>query len=83
MIATEDEIYTFITLPSRLKKVAAYVALGYSTEEMMPKLKLSYWSLNKYMHDLRTATRFETTLKLAVFIVRHPKIERMLRESLN
>ena len=82
MIATEEEFAKFKKLPPSLKRIAAYIALGCDSVEIAQELGLSSATIHSYKTRLRQAVAIEPTLKLAVFIVRHPQIEKMLRESL-
>lgn len=73
----------FHLLPLSLKKLAALTALGLSGRELEQHLKYKAATINKYRTRLFDKTGFSSSLALAVYIVRHPKVEKMLREALN
>ena len=82
MIATELELQAFTGLPKHLKQVAACLALGCTGQEISSSVGLSNGTVRAYKNRLYEAVGIHDGIKLAVFIVRHPQIEKMLRESL-
>ena len=82
MTTTPEEIEKYRRLPPYLKQVAVLLASGCSVTEMVSLTGLSEVTVRAYRNRLYDATGIRTGLKLAVFIVRHPQIEKMLRESL-
>ena len=82
MIATESELQAFTELPKYLKQVAACLAIGCTNQEISLAMSISHATVRAYKTRLYEAAGIHGGLKLAVFIVRHPQIEKMLRESL-
>ena len=82
MTPTDEELQRFENLPLYLKKIAALLALGLTNKEMAQKMNLHPRTIHIYKHRLIETVLFDTSLKLAVYIVRHPQIEKMLREAL-
>ena len=82
MTTTSEEIEKYKKLPPHLKQVAVLLASGCSMSEMSFLTGLSEVTVRAYRNRLYDVTGIRTGLKLAVFIVRHPQIEKMLRESL-
>jgi DNA-binding NarL/FixJ family response regulator len=82
MTTTESELQVFIKLPKHLKQVAVCLALGCTNQEIGFSVGLSNETVRAYKNRLYEAVGIHGSLKLAVFIVRHPQIEKMLRESL-
>ena len=65
------------------KRVAALVALGMDDGEIAGELGVCYWTVRSYKSRLSDIVGIRTSLKLAVFIIRRPELEKMLRDSLN
>ena len=82
MIATAEETARFARLTKRLRQVAALVACGLRNAEIALQLKVREEAVHAALTRLHRILDKDTNLKLAVYIVRHPEIERMLRESL-
>lgn len=83
MTCTDEQFEVFSKLQPRWKQTLALTAAGYTQEEIAKALKIKHTSVHNYIVRAKIAMHLRcSTLALAVFIVRHPKIERMLREAL-
>jgi DNA-binding NarL/FixJ family response regulator len=69
-------------LSKRLRQVAALTALGFSREAIGITLRMSQHAVHAAFTRIHRVLGFESSLRLAIFIVRHPEIEKMLRASL-
>lgn len=84
MTPTPEEFAKFSKLSPRRKQVLALHAQGLSGKEVAQELGIAYETVKSAF--ARTKEQLEigeiSLLKLAVYIVRRPQIERMLREAL-
>jgi DNA-binding NarL/FixJ family response regulator len=82
MIATPKEAARFALLTKRLRQVAALVACGFRSSEIALQLQIREEAVHAALTRIHRILGIDTNLRVAVYIVRHPDIERMLRESL-
>ena len=82
MTPTPEELLRFQKLSPALKQVAALVALGNNSKEISYVVGVREVTARAHKKNLYKKTGLSDAVKLAVFIVRHPQIEKMLRESL-
>jgi DNA-binding NarL/FixJ family response regulator len=82
MKSTQEEFELFYNLPPRVKKVLVYLAEGKELDEIAKARHLTYESVRQYLLKAYLRTGINRRVALAVFIVRRPEIEKMLREAL-
>ena len=82
MTPTAQDLECFQCLSPTLKKTAALLAHGLSRAEIAEQLCVSMDAVASSITRLHAKVGFDTTLKLVVYIVRHPQIEKILREAL-
>ena len=76
-----EDLATFGELTKRKQQLCAFLALGYSTEEIAELMGVSVASVNEHFHHIRKAVKLSKNLKLALFIARRPELEAFLRGS--
>jgi len=85
MKATEEEIAEFSKLPPSLKKVCATACFGMDGAESIKYTGYTHLTIRTFKSRLFAQLGYmglTNTLKLAVFIVRRPEIEKIVREVL-
>jgi DNA-binding CsgD family transcriptional regulator len=82
MTCTPEVFSTFEYLPKRQKQVLALCCLGMTSDQVAAKLGLTYWAVNCYVTRVMKKTKFKRRMLLIIYVIRHPQIEKMLREVL-
>ena len=83
MKTTPAELELFRTLQPRLKQVSALLAQGLCYAEIGQRLNLARSTAHAYTDHAMGHTGIRPSLRYALFIVRHPEIETMMREALS
>jgi DNA-binding NarL/FixJ family response regulator len=80
--ASPEDLLVFTALTPAVKRTAAFLAQGLSLAETAQKLGIEPSTVHSYRLRLFEVIGIRPAIKLAVYIVRRPEIERLLREAL-